>query len=140
MLKKTMKSASAGGAVFLTLANPVNLLFVILLFVAGFALFNEQIILVGFISTLALLMVAVAAGLLAMFFVGSNTTLSSRGFAIFLGLALVVPTAIWSFEIFNDIAANQWIYVVELVVIMLVCSFVLVPRLREVFRAKGVMA
>ncbi|MCP4936749.1 MAG: hypothetical protein GY927_21735 [bacterium] len=124
----------------MSLANPVNLLFFVLLVVAGFALLNEQIILVGIISTLALLMVAVAAGVLAIFFVGSNKTLSSRGFTIFLGLALVVPVAIWSFEIFNTIPHNQWFYVAELVAIMLVCSLYLVPRLRDIYRSKCVMA
>jgi len=123
----------------MSLANPVNLLFFILLVVAGFALFNEQIVLVGIISTLALLMVAVAAGLLAMFFVGTNKTLSSGGFKLFLGLALVVPVAIWSFEIFNTIPQNQWLYVAELAAIMLICSLYLVPKLRDVYRSKGVM-
>ena len=74
-----------------------------------------------------------------MFFVGTNKTLSSRGFAIFLGLALIVPVAIWSFEIFNTIAQNQWLYVAELAAIMLICSLYLVPQLRKVYRAKGVM-
>ncbi len=138
-INTTSKALSAGGAALTTIANPTNLLFVILLFVAGFALFNEQIVLVGIISTLALLMVAVAAGLLAIIMVRSNKTLSSRGFAIFLGLALVVPVAVWSFEIYNDIATNQWLYVAQLAAIMLVFALYLVPRLRRVYQAIGIL-
>ena len=92
------------------------------------------------ISTLAMLTAAVGAGLLAIVFVGLNKTLSARGFQIFLGVVFIVPLVIWSFEIFNDISDNQWLYVAGLAAIMLVCSLYLVPRLRQLYGAKGVMA
>ncbi len=137
---KIRKSLSAGGAVMLKMANPINLFFFILLVVAGLALLNEQIILVGIISTLALLMGAIGAGLLAMIFVGSSKTLSARGFAIFVGCAFILPVTVWSFEIFNTIPQNQWLYVAGLAAIMLICSLYLVPRLRRAYQSFGVMA
>ena len=139
MLKKTMNALSAGAGVFLSLANPVNLLFVALLFMAGFALFNEQILLVGFISTLALLTAALGAGLLAAIFVSINKTLSQRGFSIFLAIAFIVALSIWSFEIFITIPDNPWLYVASLALILLVSAFYLVPRLRDVYRSAGIM-
>ena len=138
-IKTTMKALSAGAAAMMTISNPVTILFVLLMVMAGFALLNEQIILVGMISTLALLMGALGAGLLAMISVRTRKTLSPRGFQIFLGLAFVIPLIIWSFAIFNDIPQYPWLHVAGLATIMLVCALYLVPRLRNVFRSKGVM-
>ena len=135
-----MKALSAGGAVFLNIANPVNLLFFILMVMAGFALLNEQIILVGMISTLAMLTVALGASLLAMLLVPASKTLSSAGFKLFLAFAFVISLTIWAFEIFNTIADKPWLHVAGLAAIMLLCSLYLVPRLRDVYRSKGVMA
>ena len=140
MSKNPIKALSAGGIVFLSLANPINLLFVALIVMAGFALFNEWIVLVGMISTLALLTGAIGAGILAIIFVSFDKKLSSRGFEIFLGAAFVIPFIIWSFEIFNTIPSHQWLHVAGLAAIMLICSLYLVPRLRDVYRSKGVMA
>jgi len=140
MLKRTKKALSAGGAVFLSLANPVNLLFFALLVMAGFAMLNEQIILVGMISTLAMLTAALGAAVLAMIFVPAGKKLPSLGFKLFLAFAFVASLTIWAFEIFNTIPDNQWLHVAGLAAIMLICSFYLVPRLREVYRKAGVMA
>ena len=138
-LKKSGRALSAGGAVFLSLANPVNLLFVVLLFVAGFALLTERIVLVGFISTLALLMAALGASLLAAFLLRFEKTLSPRGFSIFLAITFVTTLFTWSFEIFNDIADFQWFYVALLAAVLLTCSLVLVPRLQNEYLARGIL-
>ena len=140
LFHKILKALSAGGAVILSMANPINLLFVVLVVMAGFALFNEWIILVGMISTLALLTGAIGAGILAMIFVGFDKKLSSRGFQIFLAAAFAISFIIWSFEIFNTIPSHQWLHVAGLAAIMLIFALYLVPRLRDVYRSKGVMA
>ena len=139
MFAKAKKILSAGGAAMTTIANPVNLLFVFLMVMAGLAVSSEQIILVGMISTLALLMGAVGAALLAMFVLSLDKTLSARGFAIFLAAAFIVPVVVWTPEIFNTIPDNQWLYVAGLAVIMLVFSLFLVPRLRRAYQAAGVL-
>ncbi|MCF6200455.1 MAG: hypothetical protein L3J67_13925 [Hyphomicrobiaceae bacterium] len=124
----------------LDMATPVNLLFVVLLFVAGFALLNEGMILVGFISTLALLTAVLGAAMLAMITVRANKTLSPAGFRVFLVLAFVIPLAIWALEVFNHIPEHQWLHVLGLAVIMLLFSLHLVPRLRRLYQSMGVMA
>ena len=139
-MEKTLKALSAGGAVFLSLANPVNLLFFALIVMAGFALFTEQIVLVGMISTLAMLTAALGAALLAIIMVGFDKTLSPRGFSVFLVIAFIISLFIWSFEIFVTMPDNQWLYVAALAAIILLCSLYLVPRLRDVYRSKGILA
>ncbi len=140
LLKKTGKALWVGGAVILDLATPVNLLFVALLFVAGFALLNEGMVLVGFISTLALLSAIVWAGVLAAIFSGAGKTLSTGGFRVFLVVAFVASLTIWSFEIVKDIADDQAAHIAGLAAIMLVFALVLVPRLRRLYQSKGILA
>ena len=139
-LRAAGKALSVGGAVILDMANPVNLAFFALIVMAFFALFNEQIILVGMISTLSLLTGAVAAGLLAAILSGTGKTLSPGGFKLFLALAFAIPLVLWSFEIFNTIAENQWLHVAGLAAIMLLFSLYPVPRSRRLFQSKGIMA
>ncbi len=139
-VKKTGKALAVGGKIFLGLATPVNLFFVVLLFVAGFALFNERIILVGFVSTLALLSAILAAGGLAAVLTGFDKTLSPGGFNLFLALSFVATLAIWSLELVNDIPVSQWLYVAGLAAIMLLFSLHLVPRLRRAYQSAGIMA
>ena len=140
LLQKTGAVLSAGGAAFSSVASPVNLLFVLLIVLAGLALFAEQFILVGMIGTLALLTGAIGAGVLAMIMVAVDKTLSPRGFSFFLAVAFVIPLTLWSSEIFNDLPDRQWLYVALLAAIMLLCALYLVPRLHRAYRAKGVMA
>ncbi len=139
LLKKTGKALWVGGAVMLDLANPVNLLFVVLLFVAGFALLNEGMVLVGFVSTLALLSVIVWAGVLAAIVFGTGKTLSTGGFWVFLVISFLASLTIWSFEIFNDLAHDQAAHVAGLAAIMLVFALYLVPRLRRAYQSKGLL-
>ncbi len=134
-----LKTLSVGGGVILTLATPINLFFIVMLLLAGQAVFNEQIILVGVISTLALFMAAIAAALLAMIVVGSGKSLSQRGFVVFLVGLFVALVLIWMPEIFRNIAGTPWLYVAALSAILLACSLVLVPRLRALFVANGVI-
>ena len=140
LLQKTKVVLSTGGAAFASIATPVNLLLVLLIVLAGQALFAEQFILVGIIGTLALLTGAVAAGVLAMIMVAMGKTLSPRGFNLFLALAFIIPLALWSSEIFNDLPDQQWGYLAFLATTMLLCAPYLVPRLRRAYNAKGVMA
>ncbi len=137
--RKVANILSAGGVAFSSLANPVNLMFVILLFVAGFALFNERIVLVCFISTLALLTVAFAAGILAMLLATFNGKLPQAGFRVFSGLSFLVSLALWSQEIFRNIPATPWPYTVLLAVLMLAVSPWFSLRLQTVFRAHGIL-
>jgi hypothetical protein len=139
-VKPTAKALSAAGAAIMCISNPVTLLFILLIVMAYMAVLNEQIILIGMISTLAMLMGAIGAGILAIFFVRFDKTLSPRGFSIFLAFAFVIPLMVWTPEIFNVISDNQWFYVVGLAAIMFACSLHLVPRLLNVYRLKGVMA
>ena len=102
-------------------------------------MFTEQIILVGMISTLASLTVALGAALLAIISVSIDKRLSSFGFWIFLAFAFGISVTIWSFEVFITIPDNQWLHVAGLGAMILACSLYLVPRLRDVYRSTGIM-